>query len=912
MAAYDPTDRELLEYLHGTLAAHRRREIERQMLSDGELVARVNSVRKREDMDNQTQEQNMVASVSQAVAQTTRSKQFHALRDDIRADRVVAFVGPGLAQSAGLAHRDEISTALARRVAHRLSADDAIEVQRLKNLGLQSLSELFVHHFGRPQLNQAITEALYGRCPAGELDLGLHKMVLEIPFAMIVSTNWDDLFEQAGRELDPPLFLDSITDDEELLGLYSPHCPMLIQPRGSLRKGNAVVSEHIGAVHDARHPGLCAFLRSLFFTHRVLFLGFGDRDPGLLYYYHLLRSQLGNEAQQVWATSYVFAPTMARAGTERLQQMGLSILECAMPSSTFEGSPSILHETVATESFLRALRGETRPVVNRVQRSKRIADCMGESEFLSQDLRGRAGLSPIGLPDKKQLEAEGCSSIPSYMSLPAEYAEQERLKDGFLNAIHGTVASGHEVKLILSTDFESIQDRAKNKKWVWLQLKNLVDFFETAAGRQASIKVVDRQGPFEMQQYILGEGELAESVKFDVHDPTYYYARTTKNPRETKTAKRLFDVCFAGLATRNLENMLSVYNDPGRNSLVQAVVQSLRTGQASEVIRDVESLDPLAAKLAEVLRNAAGTDREQLDALSSNVENSLTTAPPQAVMSVLSEKVVFQAIKEHLVAQWKHEMEMLGETRPEWIIQLTDRNGASRGELKKASCHRNLYGRLESELYNLHVAAFALTSDTRRLILRKRRDDGPYFDPGKWDRTFTGHVRKDSTYAREFMSEVVDHVAHCGVHGCSFVMRAQFMEYCQRRAQQAAPGGTSSMPGVQGTEVVAFPLRAEPVPGVYRRVRAEDSEAVIESARSMIYLCIMPRKELPTEDPSQKHFADWVELSFDQIRQMLSTNSPIVCKTVVTGADEEIGRATMTEEAWTLLKMCYDDVLIHL
>jgi hypothetical protein len=790
-----------------------------------------------------------------------------------------------------------------------LTAEDPGEIERLKRLGLQPLSELFIHLFGRPQFTQAITEALYSRYGAGEPNLDLHEMILEIPFAMVISTNWDDLFELAGRQLDPPVFLNSITTDEELLSLYTPYGPMLIQPRGSLRKGNAVVAEHTGYAHDWRHPGLCAFLRALFFTHRILFIGFGDKDPGLLYYYQLLEAQLGDQAGKVWARSYVFAPAMARAGVERLQQMGMHFIECFVSDTGGNGQTSAFYETAALECFLRELLGATRSVVNRVGRSRRIADFMRETEHLGRDLRARAGLSPIGLPEPAQLDGTDRSAIPPYLALPAEYKGQIRMKNNFLHAIHRAVGTGHTVKLILSTDFESIQDRAVNKRWVRLQLQNLADFFENGMGKLRNVQVVDRQGPFEMQQYIFGDGELAESVKLDVHDPTYYYARTNKDPREAKAAAQLFDVCFATLASRNLQNLLGVVNDPGRDYLINEVCRALSEGQAERVVHGSENLDPEAAKLADELRSTSALGNQERQAARASVGDLLGTSLPHVAMNVLSEEVVYQAIKRHLIGQWKQEIDMFGETRPSWIIQLTDRQGNPKGELDKQDVHR-LCSQEESDLFNLHVAAFALTSDAQRVILRKRHDHGPYFDPGKWDRTFTGHVRKDSNYSREFASEVLDHFESCGVRGASIVGRAQFMECCRQRARQASRPGSGHGEACHGMEMIAFPLHGEPVSDVYDRLRADDSMEVKESARSMLYLCIMPQAELPREDP--KHFADWAELTFDEIGRMLSTESPITCTTVIAGKPDQIGPATMTREAWRLLQICHAEVLSHL
>ena len=80
-----------------------------------------------------------------------------------------------------------------------------------------------------------------------------------------------------------------------------------------------------------------------------------------------------------------------------------------------------------------------------------------------------------------------------------------------------------------------------------MQLQNLVEFFTSGTGLFRNVKVVDRQGPFEMQQYILGEGELVESVKLDVHDPTYYHARIEQGPARGSGGGQVVRRLFHGL-----------------------------------------------------------------------------------------------------------------------------------------------------------------------------------------------------------------------------------------------------------------------------------------------------------------------------------------------------------------------------
>lgn len=913
ISTHDISEQDLRDYLSGSLPLERYREINDRLETDEELAARLELLRgitgEEFVSEGWSQEANHIRKM---VTTSCRSKQFRGLRDDIRAGRVAVFVGPAVARVAGLAGNEEVLTALATQLGRQLNTEDSEGIERLKHLGLKTLSDLFVFHFGRPRLVQIIKEALYRNRPVNELELQLHEMILQVPFSLVVSTTWDDSFEQAARRLDPPVFLNAITNDEELVSLYTPGGPMLIQPRGSLQKGNVVMEEDVGHIYELNQPGVRSFLHNIFLTHKVLFLGFGDRDHSLLNYFQLLKSHLGEQATKLWSQSYVFAPSMSASGADRLRQMGLRVFESSVSSTTVDKANGPLHEGVALEAFLRILLRETEPVVNRVERVRRIADFMQESECLGDSIRARAGLSPIGLPEKKQLETADCSVVPPYMSIAAEHNEQERMKKGFLHAIRRAVDRGREVRLILSTDFESIQERATNRKWVWMQLRNLRDFFSSDMGQQEDVKIVDRQGPFEMQQYILGEAELAESVKRDVHDSAYHYTRTSKDPRETKAAARLFDVCFNGLASRNLENLLFVSGDRGRIYLVNEVCNALATGRVDTILAPSETHNSEAAQLAGEIRAAARSGDGDPELVRDTVEILLTTSPAHVVLNGLADGILYQAIKQHLIAQWEQEMEMLEQTRPGWLIRLETEDGKPKGDLDKDVCHTSLYGENKSALYNLHMAAFALTSDGKRLILRKRRADGPPFDPGKWDRTMAGHVRKDSTFSLEFTSESLDHFKSCGICESSVVSPAEFMKCCHRRYQESSASRQSIWNDGHAGELIAVRLHRDPIPGVYDRVRASDAQPVKESARSMLYLCIMPHAELPRSDPNKKHFSDWVEIPLQDIGRLLSTETPIRCTTVISGESEEIGGNTMTEEAWELLRRCYSYIQSNL
>ena len=137
--------------------------------------------------------------------------------------------------------------------------------------------------------------------------------------------------------------------------------------------------------------------------------------------------------------------------------------------------------------------------------------------------------------------------------------------------------------------------------------------------------------------------------------------------------------------------------------------------------------------------------------------------------------------------------------------------------------------------------------------------------------------KKDSTFLRELENEVLHHFEACGVCRSSVLTRTQFLECCRQRTTPSARGSKPEIDAERELELVALQLQREPVAGVYDRVRTVDRQLVKESARSMLYLGLMPCTALPQEDPSGKHFADWVEVPLDDIGRMLTTGSAIRC-----------------------------------
>lgn len=830
------------------------------------------------------------------------SKQFRALRDDIRNGQVVVFVGPSVPRAAGLGGAEDITAALAERIAHRLGIlRDCREVDRLRHMGIEALAKLFAHHFGTAQLKQAIMEAQLGKAHLEEDDqLGLHTKILTIPFSMIVSTEWDDLFEEAGRRMDPPVYPASIATGQELLGLADTPKPVLIRPLGSIRMGDSIMTRQMAAVKGPGSTALPSFLASLFVTNHVLFLGYGVTDPVLLHYQWLFESEYGDQARRIWTRSYFFEPGLTKAGADWLEQLGLRVLDPGTNLSNSDEEEREFREQELLRLFLEELLAETRLDVTRILRTKRIVDFLAESEHLGKDMRIRARTGPIGQlteEDLSQLSRQRGEVIRGpYSPQDAEYVYQKQLKEQFAVALERTVRSGHLAKFLLSANIESIQLRTAHQKWLELRLRHLVEFFESGMGASESILVVDRKGTYETQQYILGNKELAESRRVSAADSTYHLARTTKDPGEVKTAVDLFDLCFQAVALDNFQTLLEQSDDEGRTFLIDTLGKAIVDNKLESVLMPQSpEEDALAVRFRQQLRTNNHLTRK-------DVETLVGTSPPHAVLSVVADRIVYEAIKLHLIGQWREELETLRKDRPNWRIEVTDSNGKPKGTLEKDVYHQLIARSKDPDLYNLHAAGFVLTSDAQRVILRKRQDGmaSPLFDPGKWDRTVHGHVRHGVHFSQEFLSELMEHFSDCNVHACEFVAQEQFVNICRQRRNETDFHPPRHAP------IFTLQLRRDPIVDTYERWRPGYSQPIEEPVRTMLYVCLMPTAELPKRR-DDKHYADWIEIPLDDLHEMVlseDASSRIVGRTVIAGDEVAVGRDSMTDQCWKLLPYC--------
>lgn len=150
------------------------------------------------------------------------------------------------------------------------------------------LAQLYQAQFDRRTLLDRIAHHV----PSADFVPGeAHKRLREIPWAAIVTTNYDDLLERA---FEPTRPLRRVVTDEDLAGRRPPNELVVIKLHGDLsRPDTIVISEEDYLRFEKRRPGLLVKVRQLLMEHPLLFLGFSLSDPNFARIDHWIRDTIG-------------------------------------------------------------------------------------------------------------------------------------------------------------------------------------------------------------------------------------------------------------------------------------------------------------------------------------------------------------------------------------------------------------------------------------------------------------------------------------------------------------------------------------------------------------------------------------------------------------------------------------------
>ncbi|MFN3198543.1 MAG: SIR2 family protein [Bradymonadia bacterium] len=155
--------------------------------------------------------------------------------------------------------------------------------------GLDALdkAQLFVQAHGRRSLERTLAGMLPGPTALRGCVTDVHRALINMPFPVIVTTNYDGLVEATLTDLDIPFRV--IVDNDEVAEAASlqDDVRLVVKMHGDLLLGDTIVLTRDDYLnYEVTRPAMVTLLNSLLLSRPFVFYGFGLSDPNFHLIYH--------------------------------------------------------------------------------------------------------------------------------------------------------------------------------------------------------------------------------------------------------------------------------------------------------------------------------------------------------------------------------------------------------------------------------------------------------------------------------------------------------------------------------------------------------------------------------------------------------------------------------------------------
>lgn len=194
-------------------------------------------------------------------------------------------------------------TDLVRRMARELhpggdeqaiSRRDEAEKSAGATSGALRIAQEYQAQFGREALNKMISDHV----PDQRFIPGaLHRSLLELPWADVMTTNWDTLIERAAPLVEDRVY--HIVHNEP--DIATARAPRIVKLHGTLPSHRPFIfTEEDFRTYPERFPAFVNLARQITMENSLVLLGFSGEDPNFLYWSGWVRDNLGEHAPTIY------------------------------------------------------------------------------------------------------------------------------------------------------------------------------------------------------------------------------------------------------------------------------------------------------------------------------------------------------------------------------------------------------------------------------------------------------------------------------------------------------------------------------------------------------------------------------------------------------------------------------------
>lgn len=250
-------------------------------------------------------------------------------------DRFAIFVGAGVSKSSDT---DYISLPSWSDLITELKSDLAIT----EELDYLKLAQLHYLEFGEQTYNQTLKKYF----PEDITPSSLHRTILKVSPRIIITTNWDCIIENAIEQ--EGYLYDTICTDKDLVSSTSPN--KFFKIHGDFKNHNIVFKEDDYLNYSRNFPLIENYIKSIFSTHTVLFLGYSYNDINLKHIMKWIQSH-SSSAPPMYLVSF----KTDKPQESYLRNHGVTTLVLDSKSYSIDEAPHLKERSALTQSFLTSI-----------------------------------------------------------------------------------------------------------------------------------------------------------------------------------------------------------------------------------------------------------------------------------------------------------------------------------------------------------------------------------------------------------------------------------------------------------------------------------------------------------------------------------------------------------------------------
>ncbi|OGU88047.1 MAG: hypothetical protein A2220_00040 [Ignavibacteria bacterium RIFOXYA2_FULL_35_10] len=203
------------------------------------------------------------------------------IKSSIERNKLVVFVGAGVSKSSGLPNWIDLISTL--RIDLGIKEDNAIN-------SFLKIPQIYYNERGQKEYNDKINELLNKQVFPNQIHESIHKLKP----AHIITTNFDNLLEKSCDLLN--INYHKISANEHLP--YAQFDKMIIKMHGDFDKNNFVLKEDDYRNYSKNFNLIEAYIKALFSTHLILFVGFSATDPNFKNIFESVKDILSDDFQR--------------------------------------------------------------------------------------------------------------------------------------------------------------------------------------------------------------------------------------------------------------------------------------------------------------------------------------------------------------------------------------------------------------------------------------------------------------------------------------------------------------------------------------------------------------------------------------------------------------------------------------